>query len=81
MLAPMANPGPDDDPAGRAAALRAAIADHDRRYHELDAPVIADVDNDGNAEIVTSFQRILLNLLQFQTNVSLGPCCVCPSPI
>ncbi|MGD9797835.1 MAG: NAD-dependent DNA ligase LigA [Acidimicrobiia bacterium] len=30
------------DPADEVAALRAEIAEHDRRYHELDAPTISD---------------------------------------
>ncbi len=41
----------DDDRAAeaaeRAAALRAEIADHDERYHQLDAPIVSDADYDG----------------------------------
>ena len=36
--------GPSDDLAARAATLRAELAEHGRRYHELDAPTIADAD-------------------------------------
>ncbi|WCO66401.1 NAD-dependent DNA ligase LigA [Iamia majanohamensis] len=35
------------DAADRAAALRAEIAVHDERYHQLDAPTIADADYDA----------------------------------
>ncbi|HYI60409.1 MAG TPA: NAD-dependent DNA ligase LigA, partial [Acidimicrobiales bacterium] len=35
------------DPAERAAALRAEIAGHDRAYHQLDAPTIADAEYDA----------------------------------
>ena len=38
--------GPSDDLAARAATLRAELAEHGRRYHELDAPTIADADYD-----------------------------------
>lgn len=38
---------PSEDPAARAAALRAEIAEHDRRYHVDDAPTIADAEYDA----------------------------------
>ena len=36
-----------DDPAARAAELRAQIAEHDRRYHVEDAPTVSDADYDA----------------------------------
>lgn len=38
--------GPSDDVAARAATLRTEVAEHARRYHELDAPTITDADYD-----------------------------------
>ena len=39
--------GAGTDPARRAAELRTEIEQHDERYHELDAPTIADADYDA----------------------------------
>lgn len=49
VAAPRADiPAPDDaDPQPRIDWLRRAIADHSRRYHELDDPVISDADYDA----------------------------------
>ncbi len=49
MLLPMAGDDPraEGTPAERAAALRAEVATHDRAYHELDAPTIADAEYDA----------------------------------
>lgn len=48
MLAPVTpDRGPSADPTARAAELRIEIAEHDRRYHELDAPTVSDADYDA----------------------------------
>jgi DNA ligase (NAD+) len=39
-------PDPDLSPAQRAEALRAEITEHDRRYYELDDPVVSDAEYD-----------------------------------
>jgi DNA ligase (NAD+) len=43
------------DPADEIGALRAEIAEHDRRYHELDDPVISDADYD---DLVRRLRRL-----------------------
>ena len=40
-------PAPDADPEARVAWLRRAIGYHNRRYHELDDPVVSDADYDA----------------------------------
>jgi DNA ligase (NAD+) len=40
-------PDDDSDPAARVAWLRRAIGYHNRRYHELDDPVVSDADYDA----------------------------------
>jgi DNA ligase (NAD+) len=47
--------GPSDDPVTRAEELRASIAYHNQRYHELDDPEISDIEYD---ELVRELQRL-----------------------
>ena len=47
--------GPSDDPVARAEELRASIAYHNQRYHELDDPEISDIEYD---ELVRELQRL-----------------------
>jgi DNA ligase (NAD+) len=54
--APGAPGGPaSDDPVTRAEELRASIAYHNQRYHELDDPEISDIEYD---ELVRELQRL-----------------------
>ena len=46
-----------DDAAARAVQLRAQIAHHDRQYHELDRPEIADADYDALVRELRALER------------------------
>lgn len=52
---PAAESDPAADPARRVDELRASIAHHNRRYHELDAPEIPDVEYD---QLVRELQQL-----------------------
>jgi len=54
---PGAPPGGDVEPAGRVEWLRDAIDYHNRRYHELDDPVISDADFDGLVRELRSLEE------------------------
>jgi hypothetical protein len=58
--------------AARAAALRAEIAEHNRRYHELDAPTISDADYDDLVRELRALEEQFPELVEGTPTATVG---------